>query len=137
MNKLQRIQSGMTMGGLIFVLAFIGLVVTFVVRAFPLYNEKMQIVSAMNSLASQPDSAKMSDREMQNAFLRSIQATTNIQRFSDSNVKDYVKVEKPKAKGEPKMLHIQYQQSNKLVADLQLLLVFDKAIPIRGNEEGG
>jgi len=136
MKNLTKYQSGITLGGLIIVLAFIGVLVTFAVRAFPLYNEKMQIVSSMNSIATRPDAAKMSERDIQVAFLRSIEATTNLQRFNDTNVKDYVKVEKPKQKGDPRTMHIQYQQSNILFADLHLLLIFDHQLPLRGNQEG-
>lgn len=136
MKNLTKYQSGITLGGLIIVLAFIGVLVTFAVRAFPLYNEKMQIISSMNSIATRPDAAKMSERDIQVAFLRSIEATTNLQRFNDTNVKDYVKVEKPKQKGDPRTMHIQYQQSNILFADLHLLLIFDHQLPLRGNQAG-
>lgn len=129
-------QQGMTLGGLIIVLAFIGILVTFAVRAFPLYNEKMQIVSAMNSVTSKPDAAGMSDGEILKAFLRSIEATTNIQRFNDRNIKDYVKVVKPVKKGDPKMLQVTYQSTNALVADLKLLMDFDQQMPLQGNANG-
>ncbi len=129
-------QSGMTVGGLMFVLAFIGVVVLFAVRAFPLYNEKMQVVSAMNTVASKPESAGMSEREIASAFLKNIQATTNIQRFTDKNIKDMVEVLKPEAKGEPKQLWVHYQASNVLFQDLFLMMNFDQKMPLRGNASG-
>ena len=132
MGKLKHYQRGMTLGGLIVVLGFIAILVTFAVRAFPLYNEKMQVVSALNSVAGNAENANLSERELQKAFLKNVQATTNNSRFNDRNVKDYVKVDKPVTKGDPRMLRVQYQQANKLVADLQLLLVVDHAVPLRG-----
>ena len=37
----------------------------------------------------------MSERELASAFLKNLQATTNIQRFTDKNVKEMVEVIKP------------------------------------------
>lgn len=135
MKQIRAYQQGMTLGGLIIVLGFIGVLVTFAVRAFPLYNEKFQIVSAMNAVASDPESGGKSETDIQRAFLRNIEATTNIQRFTDRSVKDYVHVIKPTKKGDPKVLQVTYQSSNILFADLKLLLEFDQKIPLQGNAE--
>lgn len=134
MRNIRSKQKGLTLGGLIFVLSFIACLVTFAVRAFPLYNEKMQVVSAMNSVVSQPDSAGMSERELRTKFLSNMYATTNIRRFEETNIKDYMSVEKPKSAGDPKVVHLAYEARNKLVADLQLVLVVDMEFPVRGNE---
>jgi Tfp pilus assembly protein PilE len=135
MKHVSRTQHGMTLGGLIIVLGFIAVLVTFAVRAFPLYNEKMQIVAALNSVASQPDAARMSERDARSRFLKNITATTNIDRFNDRNIKQYLNIVGGKS-GEPKSIHFVYESRNKLVADLQLLLSFDRKIPLRGNAGG-
>ncbi|MBI2993697.1 MAG: DUF4845 domain-containing protein [Gammaproteobacteria bacterium] len=136
MKPLRAQQQGITLGGLMIVLAFIAVLVTFVVRAFPLYNEKMQIVSAMNSIASNPEAAGMSDGEIQRAFLRNIEATTNIQRFNDRNIKDYAKVIKPTSKGDPKMFQVTYQSTNVLFSDLNLMMDFNQQVALQGNAGG-
>lgn len=136
MKSMRSRQRGMTLGGLMFVLAFIGLVVLFAVRAFPLYNEKMQVVSAMNSVVAKPESASMSEKELAGAFLKNLQATTNIQRFTDRNVKEMVEVIKPETRGEPKQLWVHYQATNVLFRDLFLMLDFDVKMPLRGNAAG-
>ena len=135
MKNLFHKQDGLTFIGLCFILAFIAILVTFTLRVFPLYNEKFQVISAMNSVASRPDADSMSLTDIRKYFLRNIQVT-NIERFSDENVKDYVNIIKPAKRGEPKLLHVQYQATNKLVADLQLLLIFDEKMPLRGPGEG-
>jgi len=124
-------QMGLTMIGLIFILSFIGIVVLFVLRAFPLYNEKFQVIAAMNSAASQATES-MQEREIAMSFLKSLQATTNIQRFTDRNLKEYVEVVKAGKKGEPKQLRVHFQATNVLAKDLNLMLAFDHSIPIRG-----
>lgn len=136
MRQSRRLQSGMTVGGLLFVLSFIGIVVLFVVRAFPLYNEKMQIVSAMKSVVSRPEAAGLSEREVTMAFLKNIEATTNIQRFSEKNLKEMVEVVKGDGKGDPKQLYVHYQATNVLYKDLNLMLNFDQKMPLRGNPSG-
>jgi hypothetical protein len=129
-------QAGLTLIGLIFILSFIAIVVLFVLRAFPLYNEKFQVIAAMNSAATSA-SADMTDKEIEQSFLKSLQATTNIQRFSDRNLKEYAEVIKPEDKGEPKQLRVHYQASNVLAKDLNLMLIFDHKVSIRGNASGG
>jgi len=124
----------MTFIGLVLVLGIIALVTVFVLRLFPLYNEKFQIEAAMNSVASQPDSATTSVVEIRKSFLRAI-SITNISRFNDSTVKDHIDIIKPAGRGQPPMLHVHYQSTNKLFADVKLLLEFDKKIPL-GNSTG-
>jgi Tfp pilus assembly protein PilE len=136
MKTTRSAQLGMTLGGLIFVLGFIAILVLFAVRAFPLYNEKMQVVAAMNTVVSRPEAASMSEKELAAAFLRNIEATTNLQRFNQKNLKDMVEVVKPETKGEPKQLRVHYQATNVLFKDLHLMLNFDHRLPLRGNASG-
>jgi Tfp pilus assembly protein PilE len=135
MEKMINRQKGMTMLGLLFVLAFIAVVVLFTLRAFPLYNEKMQVVSAMNTVTSRPDATELSVKEVRDYFYRQIQVT-NISRFSSDNLKDHVFVENSNKKGEPKIMHVKFDATNKLFADLHLLMVFDRSIPLRGPDRG-
>ena len=129
MKQSYKQQSGITFIGLCFVLAFIALVVIFVLRLFPLYNEKFQIESAMQTVVSQPDAAKKSIVETRSAFQRAL-AVTNINRFTTANLKDHLFIIKPTQSGGPPMLQVKYQATNKLFADIQLLLTFDKQIPM-------
>lgn len=125
-------ESGITFIGLVFVLAFIAIVVIFVLRLFPLYNEKFQVEAAMQTVVSQPGASTQSLADTRRAFLRAL-AITNIRRFQDSNVRDHVDIIKPKKAGEPPLLHVHYEATNKLFADIQLLLTFDKQIPLDGS----
>jgi hypothetical protein len=122
-------QSGITFIGLVFILGMFALVVLFVLRLFPLYNEKLQIQSAMENVATQPDSDKKNVAETRAAFLRAI-AVSNVRTINSANIKDYVDLIKPKKSGEAPMLRLHYQSTNKLFADVQLLLDFDEQIPL-------
>jgi hypothetical protein len=135
MKQSYKQQSGISFIGLCFVLAIIAVVVLFVLRLFPLYNEKFQVESAMQTVVSQPEAAKRSIVDTRSAFMRAL-AVTNISRFTSANVKDHVFIIKPNKSGEPPLLQVKYQATNKLFADVQLLLVFDKQIPLT-NSGGG
>ena len=129
MKNMFRMQRGMTFIGLVFVLAFIAIVVLFGLRAFPLIYEKTQVKAAMESVVNREGSSKFTAKEAQDAFLRGI-GITNIQRFNEKNLKDYLILEKSKEKNAPNVLHLKYQATNKLVADLQLLLMVDISMPL-------
>jgi len=128
-------QSGLTFIGLVFVLAIIAMVVLFVLRLFPLYNEKLQVEAAMQTVVNQPGAASRNINETRSAFMRAL-AVTNITRFTSNNVRDHVDIVKPARAGEPPLLHVKYQATNKLFADIQLLLDFDKQLPL-SNTGGG
>jgi hypothetical protein len=131
MRRMIKKQNGLTGIGLMFILAMIAGVVLIALRLFPLYNEKFQIVSAMNSVVARPNATKFTTKKAGKAFLTAL-AVTNINRFDDNNVKESLVVLKPRKKGEPRMLHLHYESRNKFFADIQFLLVFDKKIPLTG-----
>jgi hypothetical protein len=122
-------QSGLTFIGLVLILGTLALVVVFALRLFPLYNEKLQIQAAMEAVAGQPDSDKRNVAETRAAFLRAI-AVSSVNTINSANIKDYVELVKPTKSGEPPMLRLHYQSTNKLFADVQLLLGFDEQIPL-------
>ena len=125
-------QQGMTLPGIVIVLAIIAITVLFTLRIIPLYSEKMTVVSAMNTIAKRPDADSMSVEEIRKYFLRNIEATSNIDRFTDTTVKEMVKVEKPGSKGRKRILHVTYQATNVLFRDLNLLLIFDEKMELSG-----
>ena len=131
MRNIIRKQDGLTGIGIIFVLAVLAGVVLLVLRLFPLYNEKFQVVSTLNTVASQPDAATYTTKTAGKAFMRAI-STTTINRFDDRTIKENLKVLKPKKKGDPRILHFQYEARNKFFADIEFALVFDKKIPLGG-----
>jgi|GEM_PF-95965 len=131
MNQRMRKQSGLTFWGLCFVLVFLGIVVLFVVRAFPLYNMKFQVDSAINAVATRPDASQLNEKEVRDYFLRNLQVT-NIQLFNYKNIHKYVEVIKSKERGRPDIMHVHFEKRNKLYGDLDLLLDFDVKKPLRG-----
>ena len=133
-NKIAN-QQGMTFIGLVLVLGFIAILVLFTLRAFPLFYERTQIVAALQSVSNREGSSKFTEREAQKMFLKGIQIT-NIERFNDHNVKDYVTLEKPKSGSGPKILRVKYDATNKLAGGLELLLHVNESVPLTGPTTG-
>ncbi len=131
MKKMATKQQGLTFIGLVFVLGFIAIVVLFGLRAFPLYNEKFQVISAMKSVATRPDATELSTKDVRKYFMRSMQVT-NITLFTSKNIKDHLQVIKPKKRGEPKIMQLSYESRNKLFSDLNLMMSFDQKMPLSG-----
>lgn len=136
MNKLLNEQRGVTFLGWIIILAIIGYFVLFTLRLFPLYNEKMIVSSAMESVASRPGVDKMSDADVFKNFLRTVQVGGSV-RFDDRSIKELAKIEKPKKKGEPRKLTVIFEIRNKFFQDIELVLNFNKSVDLTGTASGG
>jgi len=129
-------QRGITFLGLCFIAAIIGVFVILGVRLFPLYNEKFRVMTAMNSVANQPGSAGYTEDEVRKYFQRNVEISGS-QLFSDTKIlRQYVTLEKPKKKGDPKMLRVNFETRNKFFDDIEFVLAFDKTVPLSG-EAGG
>jgi hypothetical protein len=135
MRKLTAKQDGMTGIGIVLVLAVLAGIVLIVLRIFPLYNEKFQVVAALNSVVSQTGSNTPTTKAASKTFMKAM-ALTNIERFTDYNIKEYLKVIKPKKKGQPRLLQLKYESSNIFFADIYFTLVFDKTIPFGTSDAG-
>ena len=135
MRRLMKKQGGMTGIGIVMILAVLAGVVLIVLRLFPLYNEKFQVVSVLNTVASQPDAASFTNKSASKAFMTAV-AVTTIERFDDRTIKDNLEIIKPKKKGEPRVLHFKYEARNKFFDDIYFTLVFDKKIPLSGPTAG-
>ena len=131
MRNIMKKQDGMSGIGIIFVLAVLAGVVLIVLQLFPLYNEKFEVVSTLNTVVSQPDAANYNSTTAGRAFMKAI-GTTTVNRFEDRTIKQHLKILKPKKKGDPRVLHFQYEARNKFFADVEFVLVFDKKLPLSG-----
>ena len=135
MRKLIRKQDGVTGIGIVLILAVLAGVVLIALRIFPLYNEKFQIVAAMNTVVSQAGSNKPTTKSASKAFMRAM-AISNVERFTDYNIKEYLTVIKPEKKGKRRLLHLKYESRNVFFADIYFTLVFDKKIPFGESDTG-
>lgn len=133
MKNMIKKQRGIGAAGWLTILGLIAFFVLLGLRLFPLYNEKMITVSAMNSVANRPDAAKLSKKDVVKYFLRNVQVGGS-QRFDDAYAKDHVKIVKPKKRGEPRMLVVDFEARSEFFQDVQFVLEFNRSLPLRGNE---
>ncbi len=128
MNKNKRsTQSGLTFMGFIFIIMILVLVGALVLRIYPLYYEKFQVINSMKTVSARPDASTLTAGQVRTYFLKNIEIT-NIRRF-DGTVKEHVKVLKGK-KGEPNKIRVRYNAENVFFRDLFFTLKFDETMPL-------
>ena len=103
-----------------------------ILRVYPLYQEKLTVIAAMNSVANKPEAAKMSTKDVRKFFLRNMEISSNTVRFTDNSVKELVKVVTDK-KTKKKYIKVAYEGRNIFVKDLEFLIVFDQTIELGGS----
>ena len=135
MKNMIKKQEGVTFIGWCIILAIIAFFVLITLRLFPLYNEKMQVISAMKSVSSRPGISDESDRDILKQFMRTAQVGGS-NRFNDKTIRELAFVEKPKEKGGNKTLTVQFEARNKFFDDIEFVLVFDETYELRGGSTG-
>ena len=117
--------------------SLIGILAFFVLiglRLFPLYGEKLTVISTMESIASRPDIKKLSTTKIREYFRKNIEVSSSSTRFSTGPaLKKLVQVETDK-KTKKRYLHVAYEGRNKFVKDLEFLLLFDQKIELGGSD---
>lgn len=133
MNQMINNQRGVTAAGWLTILAVIAVFVMIVLRLFPLYNEKMTVISAMDSVANRPDAAELSKRELLKSFLKNVQVGGS-RRFNDATVKQFVKLGRDKKTG-IKTMTVEFENRNIFFQDIYFVMAFKRSVKLRGNED--
>jgi len=109
------------------VLAFFVLIA---VRIFPLYSEKLTVLTAMDSVANRPDIKTMSSKQIRTSLRKNIEISSNSERFSNEKLlKNLVKLATDK-KTKKKYMRVVYEGRNKFVKDLEFVLIFDHKVEL-------
>lgn len=135
MNNMMIEQRGVTFIGWCFILAILAFFVTITLRLFPLYNEKMQVIAAMNSVAKRPGAESMQNSELLKNFMRTAQVGGS-SRFDDKSIKELAQIEKPDDKGGRKKLHVTFEARNKFFQDIEFVLNFDHSVELGAGSTG-
>ena len=130
MTKLSR-QRGMTFFGLIIMLGLLAFFVLVGLRLFPLYNESFQVYSGMKAVASMPDISKMNDHDIQK-YLEHNFEVNDLNRFTDNNLGQFFKVSRIK-NSKNRLMTMTYEDRRPLIANLDVVLKFNKSIEIPGD----
>ena len=134
MKNMRNKQNGIGFLGWSTILAVLAFFVLCGLRAFPLYSEKLTVITAMKSVANQPEVGKKSVKELRTSFRKNIEISSNSERFSELKVlKELVKIETDK-KTKKKYIHVVYEGRQAFVKDLTLLLIFDHRVELGGSD---
>ena len=130
MMKNMRIkQRGIGFMGWCTILGVLAFFVLIGLRLFPLYSEKLTVITAMNSVANQPDVANMSKSEVRRLFTKNIDVQSNIERFNVKGGLKLINIVTDK-KTKKKYIHVAYEGRNKFVKDLEFVLIFDHKVEL-------
>jgi len=122
MKNMRNKQNGIGFVGWCSILGILAFFVLLTLRVMPLYSEKFQIITAMESVANKPKAKGMSITDLRKLFQKNIDATTNSTRFNTLTIKNLVKVVKDK-KTKKRYLHVAYDGRNVFVKDLEFFAV--------------
>ena len=132
MQNLKNRQHGAGFIGWSTILGLLAFFVLMGLRIFPLYNEKLMVISAMQSVSNMPNAAKMPTKDVRKYLLRNIQVSSNTVRFTDKSVKELVKVITDK-KTKKRYLRVTYEGRNEFIKDIKFLIVFDRKVELGGS----
>lgn len=128
MNQMKRKQGGITAIGIFLMLGVLACFVLAGLKAFPLYNEYINVLTAMKSVSNQPPAKIKSTKDVYKTFVRNAQIN-GVDRFNSGNIKKFASVTKSK-KSKKRMLNIKYQSQNNLFKNLFLMMDVDESIEL-------
>jgi len=132
MKNMRNKQYGIGFVGWCSILGIVAFFVLITLRVMPLYSEKFQIITSMESVAARPGSDKLSRSDLRKYFQKNIDVTSNSKRFNTITIKDLVNVVTDK-KTKKRYLHVAYEGRNVFVKDLNFVLIFDHKVELSGS----
>ena len=125
MKNMRNKQHGIGFLGWASILGVLAFFVLIGVRIFPLYSEKLTVLTAMESVATRPDIKSMTSKQIRTSLRKNIEISSNSERFSKEKLlKKLIKIETDK-KTKKKYIRIIFEARNKFVKDLEFVLLFD------------
>lgn len=130
-----RRQHGLTIQGLLIALVIIGVVIFVGLRLFPLYSEKFRVDGILESIAyGGSDAENLNSTQIYKRFLRNANIE-GITRFDKTNIKNYLILNKPKRKNDPKTITMSYELRGPMVRDLDVVLIYNRTLELGGEKE--
>jgi len=133
MKNMRNKQHGIGFLGWVSILGVLAFFVLIGLRLFPLYSEKLTVLSSMDSVANRSDAKSLSATKVREYLRKNIEVSSNSVRFSNKKtIKNLVKVVTDK-KTKKKYIQITYEGRNKFVKDIEFVLVFDHKVELGGS----
>ena len=125
----KRHQRGITLSGLIYACIILGIAALFLMRLFPLYNEKLKVDFAMNKVLETPNAGKMTKRDIIKVMQRQFEVS-DVDRWNDAELAKILDV-KPLKNGAGKSVSLNYEIRGPLVGELDIVLTYDKQLMLK------
>jgi Tfp pilus assembly protein FimT len=127
---MERKQKGITLMSFIIVLAVLGFFGLITMKLFPMYSEFNNLKSVMNELAAQPNSASLTQAQVQADLSRRF----NIAYVESVNLKEDVKI--VRGAGRTAQLNIAYEVRRPMFGNLDVVGKFDHTVDLTGTSSG-
>lgn len=118
-------RGAITISGLFYTSVIFGVVALFAMRLFPLYNEKMKVDMALEKIAGQKESERMTKVEIARLVGRQFEVS-EVRRWSPAEFAKILKLKKVKGGGKDMIL--QYEIRGLLFGDLDVVLKYDRTL---------
>lgn len=133
MQNLRNKQHGIGFLGWTSILGVLALFVLIGLRIFPLYSEKMTVLTVMENVANLPNAKTLSTKDIRLSFRKNMDVAANSERWSnDKIVKNLVKVVTDK-KTKKRYIHVVYESRNAFIKDIKFLIEFDHKLELGGS----
>jgi hypothetical protein len=114
-------QKGMTLIGFIFVLAFVIFISFIGMKIGPMYMEYYSVVSAMNGIASERGSARLSPYQIKLRFLTRLNVS-----YTENVRESHIKL----IRGNGVHMRVTYEVRKPIVGNLDVVAKFDKSVQL-------
>jgi len=122
-NINKRKQSGMSMIGLLFMAAFFGLLIYTGIKVGPVYSEYFDVIKAMKQTAAEPGIANKQPHYIKQALSSRMWASyVDDKHVTSKNIKII------RSRG--KQLHVKYEIRQNFMYNLDIIISFDKKVPL-------
>jgi len=117
-----------TVSSLIYSCTILGIIAIVAMKLFPLYNEKMKVDLALERVAGQVESARMSKKAIAELISRQLEVS-EVRRWSTREFTKLLKIAKIKG-GKGKMMSLQYEIRGPFFGELDIVLKYDKSLKL-------
>jgi Domain of unknown function (DUF4845) len=117
-------QAGVSLSGLLFWAALLGALALMGMRLFPLYNEKMKVDLALETVMKDPEAGRQTKADLVKAVMKQFEVS-DIDRWSTIEFTKLLQIEK--VKNSPKrVMRLDYEIRNPVCCDLDIVLNYHR-----------